>query len=66
MKGSQQTSLYQPKYLRPATAAIVYGVHKDFFRKNSELRRSRVVINSKTHLYPVEVLDAFFANRVVR
>jgi len=63
---SQTNSLLRPKYLTARVAADIYGVHKDFFRKQPELRRSRVVLNSKTHVYPIAVLDRFFADRVLK
>ena len=52
-----------PKYLTARDAAHVYGVHRDFFRKTPELRHQRIVLTSKTHLYPVTVLDAYFSTR---
>jgi hypothetical protein len=52
-----------PKYLTPKAAALIYGVHPDFFRKQPELRKHRIVINRRTHLYPVRVLDLFFRGR---
>ncbi len=62
---SRTTRNFSPKYLSPRFAAEIYGVHRDFFRKNAELRRYRVVLNAKTHLYPVDALDAFFSSRMV-
>jgi hypothetical protein len=52
-----------PKYLTARDAAPVYGVHRDFFRKTPELRRVRIVVSARTHLYPVAELDAFFSKR---
>jgi len=52
-----------PKYLTPKAAAKIYGVHPDFFRKQSELRKYLSVINRRTHLYLVAGLDRFFAER---
>jgi hypothetical protein len=51
---------HAPKYLTSKAAAQVYGVHRDFFRKTAQLRRHRIIVTSRTHLYPVRALDAFF------
>lgn len=51
-----------PKYLNARDAAQVYGVHRDFFRKTPELRRHRIALSARTHLYPVVALDKFFAD----
>ena len=53
------------KYLTARNAARVYGVHRDFFRKQEDLRRHRVILSKKLHLYPVDKLDAFFRDRMV-
>lgn len=53
----------QPQFLSTRNAATIYGVHPDYFRKNEELRRERIVLTKRTHLYPVSVLDAHFNRR---
>lgn len=59
----KESQVIKPKYLTARVAAQVYGVHRDFFRKTTELRRQRVVLTAKTHLYPVDALDAYFSQR---
>lgn len=61
----KNTKYLQPKYLTPRDAAVVYGVHRDFFRKTEELRRHRIPLNKRTHVYPVDKLDAFFEGKQV-
>lgn len=62
MKANKDTKPHlAPKYVTARVASQVYGVHRDFFRKTPELRRERVIVTAKTHLYPVEALDAFFS-----
>lgn len=60
-KAHVSTTSGEPKYVTPKMAAVRYSVHKDFFRKCTELRRYRIVVNSRTHLYPVDRCDAYFA-----
>jgi len=66
MRKTSVGDVASPRYLSARMAAQVYGVHKDFFRKQPELRRSRIVLNAKTHVYPVAVLDRYFAERAMK
>jgi hypothetical protein len=51
------------KFMTARDAARVYGVHKDYFRKCPELRRQRIELTRRIHLYPVTVLDSHFFSR---
>lgn len=63
---SEDHHQYAPKYLKPRAAALIYGVHLDYFRKCVELRRERIEVTKRTHLYPVAALDRHFQQRRVK
>jgi len=51
------------RYVKTGDAARIFGVHRDYFRKNSELRRHRVVLSRRLHMYPIDVLYQHFESR---
>lgn len=60
---THSTGKVEPKYVTARTAAEYFGVHRDFFRKTPEIRRHRIELNRKTHLYCIAALDEFFRSR---
>ena len=51
------------RYATARDASEIFGVHRDFFRKTPELRRNRIELTKRTHLYDLDAVEEYFRKR---